>query len=90
MKYNIKQLRRMSKIQAAAPSVASDVPEAGRPMTAVIRVKEPFYVPQGVRVCARVNPVMFTGEAPERILDKLRLDPKIQDISSSRPRQLIA
>jgi len=54
------------------------------PMTAIIKVNLPGYVPDQVAVRARIGPEMFTAEFDSSILDRLQDDPLVVSIGRAR------
>jgi len=83
---DLKSLQRLSKIESSSPAMRENE-GSGQPMTAVIQVEVPNYVPAGVFVSTRVNPTLFTGRLSERVLSNLRKDPNVKDITHARPQQ---
>ena len=59
-------------------------PTAGS-VKAIVRVKEPGYVPEGVRVRARIDDQMFTAEMPADRVRALREDARVQSVEVSKP-----
>lgn len=58
-------------------------PEKGL-VTAVFRVSRPGYVPEGVRVRARVDDTLFTGECQGARLESLKADPGVAAVEPAR------
>jgi hypothetical protein len=56
---------------------------------AIVKVKEPGYVPPGVTVRAQIGTQMMTGELPTDILDRLEADPKVEAVSIGRRLRVI-
>jgi hypothetical protein len=56
---------------------------------AIVKVNEPGYVPDAVRVRARIDPLMITGEARTEDLMELELDPKVVSVSVGRRLRVI-
>jgi hypothetical protein len=56
---------------------------------AIVKVKEPDYVPDGVKVRSRIDSRMLTGELPTDILRDLEDDPKVEAVSISRRLRVI-
>jgi len=56
---------------------------------AIVKVNEPGYVPDAVRVRARIDPFMITGEARTEDLMELELDPKVESVSVGRRLRVI-
>lgn len=56
------------------------------PVTAIIKVSEPGYIPQGVEVRARISPQIFTATSILKNLLQLEEDPLV--VSIAPPRQL--
>lgn len=89
MAIELAQLRKLSdldKVEAAPPSVLGAPTD---PVTAIIRVAEPLYVPHHVQVRARVSPLIFTAQFPADALEEIEADEKVESISLSRPLRMI-
>ena len=63
--------------------------QASGTVEAIIKVKEDDYVPPGVKVRARIDATMLTGEMPTSILPDLESDPKVASVSVSRRLRII-
>jgi hypothetical protein len=59
------------------------------PVEMIVKVKEKNYVPSGVKVRSRIDPMMFTCEAPAETLERLEDDPKVTSVAVSRPLRII-
>ena len=57
---------------------------SGEPVKAIVRVKEPGYVPEGVQVRARIDDQMFTAEMPASRVRALREDARVQSVEVSK------
>jgi hypothetical protein len=55
----------------------------------IVTVKESNCVPSGMKVRSRVDPTMFTAEAPADMLSRLEDDPKVTSVAVSRPLRII-
>ena len=53
-------------------------------LTAIIRVSEPDYVPQEVKVRSRIDSTLITASFLGKSLKKLQSDPKVESVSLSR------
>ena len=56
---------------------------------AIVKVREPDYVPPGLTVHARIDPHMLTGELRTDVLDDLEADPKVEAVSIGRRLRMI-
>jgi hypothetical protein len=56
---------------------------------AIIKVKEPDYVPDTLRVRSRIDAYIVTGEISTEDLSKLENDPKVESVSVSRRLRVI-
>jgi len=50
-------------------------------ITAIVKVKKPNYVPKGVKLRARVDARMFTGEFAAKYLQRINSDPHVQSVA---------
>ena len=58
----------------------------GATVTAILKVKQPDYVPQGVQVRARADAMVFTAAFRTELLAQLETDPAV--VSISLPKRL--
>jgi hypothetical protein len=70
-------------------NIESPVISPDETLTAVFEVKEPDYVPQKVRLRARVDSKMFTGSFTAADLKDIESDANIVSLELSRPLRLI-
>jgi hypothetical protein len=59
-------------------------------LTAIFKVKKSNYVPESVKLRARIDEQMFTGEFAARDLHEIESDDNVESIALSRPLRLIA
>ena len=85
---HLKKLSELDKLESAPLSVLQTAAE-GEMATAIVKVREPNYVPPKVRVRAQIHPTLFTAEFPVAVLGELQSDPKVQSVALSRPLKLI-
>jgi hypothetical protein len=57
--------------------------ESGELMRAIIKVRQPGYVPQGVRVRSRISDDLITAEFPSALLDPIRADDRVISVEPS-------
>lgn len=91
MKLDLKKMKKLSeleRVESAPPSVLKAA-ASGERITAIIQVKEPNYVPEQVRVRARIDPLLFTADLTIDLLGELEADRKVQSVALSRPQRLI-
>lgn len=91
MKLDLKKMKKLSefeRVESAPPSVLKTAASSER-ITAIIQVKEPNYVPERVRVRARIDPLLFTADLPTDLLGELEADHRVQSVALSRPQKLI-
>lgn len=50
-------------------------------LTAIVKVNKPNYVPSDVKLRARVDEQMFTGEFAAKYLEKINSDPYVQSVA---------
>jgi hypothetical protein len=50
----------------------------------IVTVKEPGYLPPGVKLRARVDETMFTGELAAEDEERVRADPRVERLEISR------
>jgi hypothetical protein len=53
--------------------------------TAIVKVAESGYVPQGIKVRAQIAPKMFTAKMLKSDLERLRQDPLVVSIGAAKP-----
>lgn len=58
-------------------------------LTAIIKVNEADYVPNDVKVRARIDSNMITGSFPAKSLKELQSDPKVESFSLPERLQMI-
>lgn len=49
----------------------------------IVKTLEPFYVPEGLRLRARIDDVMFTADLPAADLSRVEGDPGVASVSPS-------
>jgi hypothetical protein len=82
MKISLEDLEKVEF--AGTTSLAGNEIDQDETLTAIIRVNEPDYVPQGVDVRSRIDSTILTGSFLAKSLKKLQSDPKVQSVSLSR------
>lgn len=85
-KFTVTQSR-FKNIQGAVAAEAAA--ESGGVVEAIIKVREPGYVPAGVMLCARLDPYMLTAEVRSDALAGLDEDPKVEAVSIGRSLRII-
>jgi hypothetical protein len=74
------RLDQLKKLEAASlPSVPTR--EADETVELIVKSRKSNYVPPGVAVRARIDPYLFTGEAPASVLSQLEQDPEVVSVS---------
>ena len=75
-----------SRVKAAIPSKLSGVFRSApsEELTAIIKVAEDGYVPEGVTSRARMGERIFTATLSPRDLDRLEKDPRVVSVEPSR------
>lgn len=66
---------------------AGPPPDPGESLKVIVKVDEPGYVPEGFRVRARIDEVMFTADTTAAAVAAADRDPRVVSISASRPLQ---
>ncbi len=51
--------------------------ERKEPLVATIKVAQQGYVPSGVKIRARISPLIFTANIPRQVLAQLEQDPAV-------------
>jgi hypothetical protein len=74
------RLDQLKKLEAASIRSVS-AQEAGESVELIVKSKKLDYVPPGVMVRARIDPYLFTGEAPVSVLNQLEEDPEVVSVS---------
>ena len=59
--------------------------ERGAPRSAIVKVREPGYVPPGVTPRARLSPLLFTATLSAETLAQLERDPRVESIAPAEP-----
>jgi len=72
----------LHKVEAS--SVVPLARNASDVIQAIIKVKEPDYVPMSVHLRASIGPCIFTGELKSGDLESLERDPKVESVSISK------
>ena len=57
--------------------------KSGDLVRGIIKVREPGYVPQGVRVRSRISDDLITAEFPSALLDQIRADDRVISVELS-------
>jgi len=73
------RLDQLKKLEAA--SLRSSAPEGDERLELIIKVRKPHYVPPGIAIRARIDPHLFTGEAPASALANLEQDPEVVSVA---------
>ena len=81
-KINIDELRHVE-----AGSIVPLAQNASDLVQAIIKVKNPDYVPEDVHRRATVSPLIFTAEFKVGKLQSLERDPKVESVSISKKLQ---
>lgn len=76
------KLDELHKVEAS--SVIPLAQNASDVIQAIIKVKEPDYVPVSVQLRASIGPCIFTGELKSGDLESLERDPKVVSVSISK------
>lgn len=58
-------------------------------VSAIFKVKEPWYVPPTVRLRARIDATLFTGEIKAESLEQIESDPNVVSVSLAKPLRVI-
>lgn len=58
-------------------------------VSAIFKVKEPWYVPPTVRLRARIDATLFTGEMQADSLAQIEADPNVVSVSLAKPLRVI-
>ncbi|MGE3468498.1 MAG: hypothetical protein AB7J13_16370 [Pyrinomonadaceae bacterium] len=72
-------LDELHKVEAS--SILPLASEDSDVVQAIVKVREPSYVPPYVRVRASIGPEIFTGELKFEDLESLEQDPKVESVS---------
>lgn len=91
MKVDLKQLKKISELDKVESAPATSAKEAteGEELAAIVRVREPGYVPENVTVRARMDDTMFTASIPRDALSTVAKDSKVQSVSLARAQSLV-
>ena len=85
MKIRIEDLKKLeSSSLPASPSWEED-----ESVEVIIKVRKPNYLPSDVTVRAQIDPYMFTGKIPARILTKLDQDPEVISVAMGKKLRVI-
>lgn len=76
------KLDELHKVEAT--SVVPLAQNASDVIRAIIKVREPDYVPASVNMRASIGPYIFTGELKSGDLESLERDPKVESVSISK------
>ena len=84
--FDVKQAR-FGKVRGDLDLEAAE--QVSGTVEAIVKVNEDNYVPPGVKVRARIDPTMLTGEIPTSLLPELEGNPKVASVSVSRRLRII-
>jgi hypothetical protein len=74
------RLDQLTKLEAASlPSAPAQ--ELDELVELIVKSRTPDYVPPGVKVRARIDPHLFTGEAQASVLSELEQDPEVVSLA---------
>ena len=73
--------KKLGKLQITNAPPPADAPET---IEAIVKVRVPDYVPDGVRLRARVDATMFTATIPSDRLTTILEDPNVQSVERSK------
>ena len=73
------KLEDLKKLEHSSQPHAASLP-AGE-VTAIVKVKQPRYVPAGVKVRARIDDMMFTASFAGALLASLDADPDVESVA---------
>lgn len=68
--------------EGAGESLSATRP--GRQIVAIVKVTEGGYVPEGVKVRARLSPELFTAEMAEEAMDQLQHDTRVVSVAAPK------
>jgi hypothetical protein len=88
MRIKLDDLKKL-ELTGTTASSAGDF-EPGDILTAILKVKKSNYVPKKVKLRARIDEQMFTGEFAAGDLQKIESDKNVVSIALSRPLRRIA
>lgn len=68
---------------------AAPQPDDNETVEAIIQVKTPDYIPQDVKVRARVDERIFTCQTTYGVLKRLKDDPQVESVKTSETLRII-
>lgn len=90
MKRDLRSLKKLSSLKkASSGSLRHQKMGKGETMAAIVEVKVPDYVPEGVKIRGRISDLIFTADLTEENLLALEEDPNVKSLSLSERQRLI-
>ena len=81
------ELNKLTKVQPGASGCTGLDPN--EVVEAILKVRIPGYVPQGVDVRARIDATMFTVALPARVLQQIEADSNVISVALSKRLRII-
>lgn len=85
MKISVADLKKVEPSAVARKSAL----QPNETVSAIFKVRDPGYVPPNVRVRARIDATMFTGELSAVSLEQIETDPHVVSVSLSKPLRIL-
>jgi hypothetical protein len=80
VKLDLNDLKKLKADRALKPELAPE-----KKVVAIIRVRDPGYVPEKIHIRSRIDDNLFTAEFPAAQLEVLRTDRRVSSVEVSQP-----
>lgn len=78
----------LKKLEHTSQPRAASLPDDEQ-VSAIVKVRQPHYVPEGVTVRSRIDETMFTGSFRADRLGQLEQDPDVESVALSKRLRLV-